>query len=243
MTKCYKIAGKTAAVTSLYPDVHERCVEYRTDDAPDFAVEITPADIELEKVRTRREYEYEGERAPDFSAETLEITAVYRKLAERLIEHDRVVFHGACVAVDGQGYLFTAKSGTGKSTHAALWCELLGERVVNVNDDKPILHITEGGVTLYGTPWDGKHHRSRNIAVPLKAICLLEQAEENRIEPITREKAYPMLVQQAYRPADAEKLRRTLTLVGRLARSVRLYKLGCNMELSAAEVAWNGMKG
>lgn len=243
MTECYKIAGKTVVVTSLFPDVHEYCAEYRTDEPPELAIEIIPADIEYEGAITRGEDILQGRRPTEYSPDVLENTAVYRKIAERLIEYDRVVFHSACVAVDGQGYLFTAKSGTGKSTHAALWARLLGERAVDVNDDKPMLHIAEDGVTAYGTPWDGKHRRSHNIAVPLKAICLLEQAAENHIEPITRERAYPRLVQQTYRPRDAEKLARTLTLIDRLARSVRLYRLDCNMELSAAETAWNAMKG
>ena len=243
MTGRYRIAGKTISVTSVFPDVHGYCAEYRTDTAPDFSIETTPADIEDEVARTRREYALEGLPVPDLTPVTLELTAVYRKIANRLIDYDRVVFHGACVAVDGQGYLFTAKSGTGKSTHAALWGKLLGKRAVNVNDDKPILHIADGSVTVYGTPWTGKHRRGRNMSVPLKAVCLMEQATQNHIESITRERAYPMLVQQTYRPRNTDKLARTLTLINRLARSVSLYRLGCNMDLSAAETAWNAMKG
>ena len=243
MTGTYRIAGMTVAVTSVFPDVHLLCAEYSTDDAPDLSVETTPADIEDEEARTRREYAREGLPAPEFPPCVSEYTAVYRKIAERMVEYDRVVFHGACVAVDGQGYLFAAKSGTGKSTHAALWCELLGERAVNVNDDKPMLHVADGGVTVYGTPWTGKHRRGRNMAVPLGAVCLLERAAENHIEPVAREQAYPTLVQQTYRPRDAEGLARTLTLIDRLARGVPLYRLGCNMEISAAETAWNAMRG
>ncbi len=242
-TGIYKFAGKTVAVTSLYPDVQDHCAEYRTDDAPDFTVEISRADIDSEAEKTRREYESEGKPEPRYSPGQLEKTAVYRKIAEQLIEYDRIVFHGSCVAVDGQGYLFTAKSGTGKSTHAELWKELLGDRAVNVNDDKPILHITESGVTVYGTPFRGKERRGCNTAVPLKALCLLEQSAENHITPVTKEQAYPLLVQQAYRSPDPGKLMRTLALVDRLARNVRLYRLGCNMELSAAATAWKAMKG
>jgi serine kinase of HPr protein (carbohydrate metabolism regulator) len=58
--------------------------------------------------------------------------------------YDTFLFHGSAIAVDGVGYLFTAKSGTGKSTHARLWRELLGARAVMVNDDKPLLRVTEG---------------------------------------------------------------------------------------------------
>ena len=44
-----------------------------------------------------------------------------------------------------------------------------------VNDDKPLVHITDAGPVIYGTPWDGKHRLSRNIAVPVKAVCILRK--------------------------------------------------------------------
>ena len=111
----------------------------------------------------------------------METLAVYRKIADQMLSYDTLLFHGSVVAVDETGYLFTAKSGTGKSPHARLWREYLGERAVMVNDDKPLLQITKNGVIAYGTPWDGKHHLSSNIAVPLKAICILTRASENHI--------------------------------------------------------------
>ena len=50
-----------------------------------------------------------------------------------------------------------------------------------------------------------------------------------------------MLIQQSYRPSDPVALRKTLELVDRLSNSVALYKLGCNMEPEAAQVAYAGM--
>ena len=243
MTRTYKIAGIRVAVASLYPDVHDYCAAYRTDEPPEFAVEITPADIAYEDMKNRRESAYEGKPDREVSPSALEITAVYRKIAERLVAYDRIVFHGACVAVDGQGYLFTAKSGTGKSTHTRLWREYLGDKAVMVNDDKPILHIADSGVTVYGTPYNGKHHLGSNISVPLKAICILERAAENHIACITKAEAYAMLLQQVYRTQNPDSMRKTLLLIDKLAEQTRLYRLGCNMDISAAEVAYNGMKG
>ena len=157
-----------------------------------------------------------------------------------MLDFDTVLFHGSVIAVDGVGYLFTAKSGTGKSTHTRLWREYFGERAVMVNDDKPLLHIADT-VTAYGTPYNGKHRLGTNTSVPLKAICILTRAENNHIEPITREQ-YTMLLQQVYRPADMLKMVKTLELVDRLADGVKLYRLGCNMDISAAKVAYEGMK-
>ena len=158
-----------------------------------------------------------------------------------MLDFNTVLFHGSVVAVDGVGYLFTAKSGTGKSTHTRLWREYFGNRAVMVNDDKPLLHIADT-VTAYGTPYNGKHRLGTNTSVPLKAICILTRAEDNHIEAITREQAYTMLLQQVYRPADMLKMTKTLELVDRLADSVKLYRLGCNMDISAAKIAYEGMQ-
>ena len=243
MTKKYKIADKVIEVTSIYEKVHEYCKDYLTDEPADFSVCITREDIIKEKDKSDSEYAYEGKKSPDFSDTLLEETAVYRKIAEKMPDYDTFVFHGSVVAVDGQGYLFTAKSGTGKSTHTALWREYLGDKAVMVNDDKPILKITDSGVTAYGTPYNGKHRLGCNMSVPLKAICILTRGEKNSIVRIDKAEAYAMLLQQVYRPQNPLQMAKTLKLVDRLAANTELYKLACNMDIEAAEVAYNVMKG
>ncbi|HOO08052.1 MAG TPA: hypothetical protein PLH83_16430 [Ruminococcus sp.] len=242
MVNRYNIADKVVEVTSIHAEVHEYCSDYLTDEPADYSITTTQADIDLEREKSAREDEIECIPTRHFSDSYLEELAVYRKIAEKMIEYDTVLFHGSVIAVDGIGYLFTAKSGTGKSTHTRLWREYFGNRAVMVNDDKPLLHIAEIGVIAYGTPYNGKHRLGTNISVPLKAICILTRSADNHIEPITREQVYTMLLQQVYRPADMLKMAKTLELVDRLADSVKLYKLGCNMEISAAQVAYEGMQ-
>ena len=112
-----------------------------------------------------------------------------------------------------------------------------------VNDDKPLIKVSENGIIVYGTPWDGKHRLSTNISVPLKAVCVLERSEENRIERVTADSVYDMLVQQVYRPQNPQRLLKTLQLIDVLSENASLYRLGCNMDISAAETAYNAMKG
>lgn len=239
----YKIADKVIEVNSIYEKVHEYCKDYLTDGSMDFSVCITPEDIVKEKVKSNSEYAYEGKKSPNFSDALLEETAVYRKIAEKMPKYDTFVFHGSVIAVDGQGFLFTAKSGTGKSTHTRLWREYFGDKAVMVNDDKPMLKITDNGVIAYGTPYNGKHHIGCNMSVPLKAICLLTRGEKNSIVRIDKSEAYAMLLQQVYRPQDPLQMAKTLKLVDRLAANTELYRLACNMDIEAAEVAYNAMKG
>ena len=152
----------------------------------------------------------------------METLAVYRKIADKMIDYDTILFHGSVIAVDGIGYLFTAKSGTGKSTHTRLWRELFGERAVMVNDDKPLIIVSENGIIVYGTPWDGKHRLSTNISVPLNAVCVLERSEENHIEKVKADSVYNMLVQQVYRPQNPQRLLKTMQLIDVLSENAEM---------------------
>ena len=244
MTGQYEIADLKIRIDSLYDEVHNLCRDYQTGgDEIDFAVKTIQSDIDFERVKSDRRDELEGDPAPLFRDGYLETLAVYRQIAEKAPFFDRILFHGSAVAVDGEAYLFTAKSGTGKSTHTRFWRELFGERAVMVNDDKPLIRAGEQGCVISGTPWDGKHRLSSRITVPLKAVCILERAEKNRIRPVTAGEAYPMLLQQVYRPLDGNAMRRTLELIDRLVSSVSLWRLGCNMSIEAAQTAFDAMKG
>ncbi len=240
----YRFADLNIRVCSCYDYVHRLCTAYRIDDGEEiFTVRTGQDDIDFEREKSAREDALEGRPVRKYSDEYLEALAVYRKIAERLPYHDTFLFHGSCVAVDGAGYLFTAKSGTGKSTHTRLWREMLGDRAVMVNDDKPLIRVTEDSAYIYGTPWDGKHRLSSNICVPLKAVCVLARAAENQISRITAREAYPMLLQQSYRPMDTGALTQTLSLIDRLSQRADLWQLGCNISPEAAQTAYDAMRG
>ena len=238
-----KLAGVTIGVTALFDSTRTFCRDYLTEEAPEFEVQVTSDDIRNEADRSARENIREGLPVQRYPAEYLETLAVYRKIVERLVGYDTFLFHGSVIAVDGEGYLFTAKSGTGKSTHTRLWRQHFGSRAVMVNDDKPLLRVADGGVWVCGTPWDGKHHLSTNVTVPLKAVCILERGAENQIRPVTAQEALPMLLQQSQRPAEPGNMAKFLGLISDLTKKVGLFRLACNMDPEAALVAYNGMKG
>ena len=238
-----RLADKIIEISAIHKYIADYCKEYISTGISDFSVQVTQSDIDFEREKSKQEDIKENIPIRHFSDDYLETLAVYRKIADEMLEYNTILFHGSVVSVDNIGYLFTAKSGTGKSTHTSLWREFFKERAVMVNDDKPLLRVTENGVTAYGTPWNGKHRLSTNIGVPLNAICVLERSDENHIEKVTAESVYNMLVQQVYRPQNPQKLLKTLQLIDVLADSVKLYRLGCNMDISAAETAYNGMKG
>ena len=237
------VAGQVVAVSAMFESSREYCKDYICEEIPGFSVTITAEDITIEREKNARTDRAEGMPVRNLSDALLEIIAIQRKISEVLFAHDILLFHGSAVAVGGEAYLFTAKSGTGKSTHTRLWREMLGEKAVMVNDDKPFLRVTENGVLVCGSPWNGKHRLGRNICVPLKAICLLERGAENQIAKISAGKALRMLLQQSNRPADAKWLPKYMELLDAISAWVDFYRLQCNMELNAAEVAFEAMSG
>lgn len=110
--------------------------------------------------------------------------------SQAVLLHAGISVHASSVVVDGKAYLFMGKSGTGKSTHAALWthgfphCELL-------NDDNPTICLQAGGTPyIYGTPWSGKTPCYRNAGYPLYGIALLRQAPYNRFTACRDDEAF-----------------------------------------------------
>lgn len=230
----YEIAGVTVEICSFYEKIHQLCREYRSSGAPELTICVTQSHLETERKMASKQ-------ALVCEDDYLETLAVHRILAEHLLERNILLFHGSAVAVDGVAYLFTAPSGTGKSTHTRLWREQFGSRAVMVNDDKPLLKITDQEVLVFGSPWNGKHHLSSNISVPLKAICLLNRGMENQIAPITVAEALPVLLRQCFCPKNRRGLLLSTDLLDHLIKQVKLYRLDCNMNPEAALVSYQTM--
>ena len=236
-----RIAGHTVRVRSLFASTRDYCGKYLTAEMPECEITVTRENLAFEQEALRQEALEEGIRIRTFTDPFLERTAIQRKLAEYLFDRDILMTHGSTVAVEGKAYLFTAKCGTGKSTHTRLWRQVFGQRAVMVNDDKPFLKLTEDGIFACGSPWSGKHGLDTNIVLPLQGICILERGKENRIERICPEVALPMLLHQSYCPLEPEKRCRFEKLIQLLAETTPLWRMQCNMDPAAAEVSHKAM--
>ena len=236
-----KIAGFSAEVTSLFASTKDYCVRYLSQEEPQCRITVTREDLEFEQEALRQEALEEGIKVRKFTDPFLERTAIQRKLADFLFEQGVLMIHGSTVAVDGKAYLFTAKCGTGKSTHTRLWRQVFGDRAAIVNDDKPFLNLTDNGILACGSPWSGKHGLDTNIIVPLQGICILERGKENRIARISAEEALPMLLHQTHCPLALQNRERFEALVLQLAQTVPLWRMECTIDPQAAEIAHKAM--
>lgn len=234
------LAGVKVGVTSLYEEVRKLCADYLCDGKPDFTVSVTQPDLEFERVRSFQEALLEKRPLENFPDSYLETLAVYRKIAVEVLHHDAFLMHGSVLCVDGNGYMFTASSGVGKTTHTRLWLENIPGAFV-VNGDKPLLRRREGRFEVCGTPWAGKEGMNTNVIVPLRAVCILNRGKENRIDEIPFCAALPVLLQQSYRPSDPAAMLKTMELIKSMNGAVKFYNLYCNMDPEAALVAYAGM--
>lgn len=243
MNATYLFAGLPVEIKTIYSYVHKYCAAYRTTQAPLFTISTEASDLAYEQARAQADDIREERTNRIWDEENQETLAVYRKIAERMPFYDTFLFHGSAIATEGEAFLFTAKSGTGKSTHTRLWREMLGEKAIIVNDDKPLISLREEGPMIHGTPYNGKHRLSTPGAFPLKALVVLKRGQENQIHPLTPAEAFTVLYQQVYRPADPEALQKTLALLNQLGQQVKLYELYCNMDPSAARLSWAVLTG
>lgn len=235
-----EIAGVAAEICCRYPETKAYMEDFLSDRDPCFTVQPSEEDFETIQ-RWTAELVAKGYEEYRYSPVMQENILVHSQLSRELVNHDVLLVHGSAISMDGEVYLFTAPSGTGKSTHTRLWRETFGERTMMINDDKPMLKISPDGIEVYGTPWRGKHRLGCNDHRPLKAIIDLTRDTENHIERISASEAFPIIKKQTIAFHDVRLMTKILSLEKTLMESIPFYRLGCNMEREAAMVAWEGM--
>lgn len=102
--------------------------------------------------------------------------------AQAVLPYGAVSLHASVVVYDGLAFLFMGKSGTGKSTHSALWLKHVPGSWL-LNDDNPVVRMTGGRVVAYGSPWSGKTPCYVNRSAPVAGMVRLRQASHNRFLP------------------------------------------------------------
>ena len=242
-----KIADFVIEIDNKYDFIRRFCSKYIYEgEGKDFSATCTEEDITNEEIIAQGDEEVRNtlERMTEENKRGyLESVCIYRDLCLQLPERGSFVMHAATIEVDGQAYAFTARSGTGKSTHISLWKKLLGDRVKVVNGDKPIIRLIDGVFYAYGTPWCGKEGWNRNVRSPLNGICFVERALENTINKMPLDEAATRIMKQILIPKDAMGAINTFDLVDKMLNNVNCWLLGCNISIEAAEVAYRAMIG
>lgn len=211
------------------------CFQYVNEKAPvSLSIAPTEKDLEDENERAKSNGRYFKLPYPK------ERHFIYRMIAENLPLHNTVLMHAVAVAVDGKAFIFTGPSGVGKTTHAGLWKSHFNHRLKYISDDKPLVRITDDEVRVFGSPWTGKENLHSNISAPLKSIFFINQAKENSLAQLSKSESWDLILNQVYRSKNALIMEQTLSLMDKMISRVPIYRLDCNTEQNAVNVAYLG---
>ncbi len=212
----YHIAGLPVDMSPQFVLLGERAQPYRVDEG-EAVITVPPL----------------GNDAFEEYSETAKV--LYRAM----LPFDAFFLHSSAIEYNGKAYVFSAPSGTGKSTHTAYWCNELGARIIN--DDKPVIRLIDGEFYVCGTPFSGKNDLSRNVCVPLGGIAMLYRADHNVCDPLPKHKALFSLLNQTLRPGDMTEYEKLLSLLEQLLDRVPCYRIGCTNSPQAARAAADSM--
>lgn len=162
-------------------------------------------------------------------------------LKNKLALNNGFIIHAAAVQWQEHGLLFTAPSGTGKSTHADLWCK--GKDAVILNDDSPVVRLIEGNATVFGTPWCGSRNIYRNSQKILSAIVVLEQSPKNEIRRLEAGEVAAALLPRCFLPFhDKMLLDKSLASVVQVVDTTPVYLLKCRPDYEAVRLVAECLK-
>ena len=227
----FRIADLNIKIEPTYDYCKSRMAPYQTNDQTvDFEINVTYEEIS----------DYIRKSKTPCSQGGAESVLILTKLCNTVLESfNGFFFHSSSLMLDGEAYVFTALSGTGKSTHTALWCKHFGDRVTMINDDKPIIRKQNGSFYIYGTPWMGKADIGNNIKSPVKAVYILQRGTKNSATEVRIGDVFKHILEATLVPTDKKNMITLLSLLDEFFTSVPLYLLTCNTDESAVQTAYD----
>ena len=157
------------------------------------------------------------------------------ELQHHLVRNGGFLLHASYIDVNGEAILFTAPSGTGKSTQAALWCDLRGAELIN--GDRAAVTIGEKGAFACGVPYSGSSQVRKNVTCPLKAVVVLSQEKETTVKRMETMTAFRSIWEGcSVNTWDPEDMNLCAQAVMGLLQRVPVYHLACTPDESAVRI-------
>ncbi|MGM9550821.1 MAG: hypothetical protein ACI3XA_01045 [Clostridia bacterium] len=225
----YEIAGIKVQMEPEFDRLKRQCEAYQSSGEPVMDLKIDVNSVTDKHLLNR-------------SDEDLEYMLSSSVFCREIVKHGRFFLHASAVVVGNEAYLFSAPSGTGKSTHTKFWLEKFKNSYI-LNDDKPVIFPQKDGVTVWGTPFSGKTNLQKNRKVNLRGICFLNRGSENSIKIVESDRAIALVLNNTYRPKNVNDMTLLLDMIGQVAEKVNIFEMSCKNEPDAAEMSYKAMKG
>ena len=233
----YCFANHIFEIETAFPYFHDFAKEYLTEEKPEFTLKTTKEEVE--------EWKSSHKDCDGFNLDYIETLVLHAKIASVLSLFDAFILHGSTIYVDEpkNAFVFTAPSGTGKSTHVSILRKVYGNRINIINDDKPFLSYNSKDNTfdVFGSPWNGKERLSNNISGSLKGIFVVKQAKTNKVSKLSPDEAVSKLITQLYMPKGMEESKHSLKALASLVKCIPIYILEVNMSEEAGNTSFEVM--
>ncbi len=178
---------------------------------------------------------------PELTLEECEYLYTGSCFYTELIKFGGVLLHASCVQYENYAYLFSANSGTGKSTHTHLWLQKFPDAEI-LNDDKPAIRKIGEKYYAFGTPWSGKFDESINTKTEIAGITFLSRGETNEITRVSGSDVMFEFMNQTVRPNKKEYMVFFMEILDKILSDVPVYKMKCNISEEAVLTSYNAMK-
>lgn len=147
---------------------------------------------------------------------------------------DALLLHSSHITIGDEALLFSAPSGTGKSTQAELWEKYENAKIIN--GDRTLLRRNEGIWYAYGCPMCGTSEIYLQSKKPLKAIIILEQSERNTLHELTTGEKFSLLYPQlTIQRWDRQMVLKNMELLENLIENIPIWKYSCTKDKDAVE--------
>lgn len=162
----------------------------------------------------------------------------YLAFEDVLINHQAFILHSSFISWQNNGILFTAPSGTGKSTQADLWKKY--EDADIYNGDRTIIRKIDGKYYGFGSPYAGSSGIYRNESAPIKAIIVIEQGPDNVIRRLRGREAFlPLFRETLMNTWNKEYMEKMTDLLMDAACQIPVYHLSCRPDQDAVNTVKN----
>lgn len=162
----------------------------------------------------------------------------YLAFEDVLVNHQGFILHSSFISWQNNGILFTAPSGTGKSTQADLWKKY--EDADIYNGDRTIIRKIEGKYYGFGSPYAGSSGIYRNESAPIKAIVVIEQGPDNVIRRLRGREAFlPLFRETLMNTWNKEYMEKMTDLLMDVACQIPVYHLSCRPDQGAVNTVKN----
>lgn len=181
---------------------------------------------------------------PRFTKHRLSISNLFDVMALEyaMIKLDTLILHSSFICYNNIGILFSAPSGTGKSTQADLWKEYKSADIIN--GDRSFLNKCNGRWVAHGSPYSGSSNIFKNESYDIKSVVLLKQGLQNKIGKANMNEAYKFLIKEiTINYWDIDFYNKGIDLLLDLINNTEIYVLECLPNKEAVDLLEETLEG